>query len=160
MFYLDFILQFRWVRSLARWFSLEKVCTFYSSRIWLDLGFDSRAGQHSISFNSRELFGGFNGELQGENNENQCTNYEEETVVGGRTGGLMGKPGTRISDPRFIHDMSLYFHDIVSFEPISCHFREDRKCKLFPEKTIGCVLLDGFLRKKFALSIFALRAKH
>ena len=96
-----------------------------------------------------------NGELQGENNESQCTNDEEETVVDGRTGGLMGKPGTRISDPRFIHDMSLYFHDIVSFEPISCHFREDRKCKLFPEKTIGCVLLDGFLWKKFALSIFA-----
>ena len=28
-------------------------------------------------------------------------------------------------------------------------------CKLLPEKTIGCVLLDGFLWKKFALSIFA-----
>ena len=35
---------------------------------------------------------------------------EEETVVDGRTGGLMGKPGTRISDPRFIQDMiSLFF---------------------------------------------------
>ena len=76
----------------------------------LDLGFDSHSRQNSISFNSRELFGQINGELQGENNEDQCTNDEEETVVDGRTGGLMGKPGTRISDPRFIQDMiSLFF---------------------------------------------------
>ena len=59
----------------------------------MDLGFDSRARQNSIFFNSRELFEQINGELQGENNENQCTNDEEETVVDGRTGGLMGKPG-------------------------------------------------------------------
>ena len=33
----------------------------------------SHSRRNSISFNSRELFGQINGELQGENNEDQCT---------------------------------------------------------------------------------------
>ena len=95
---------------LARWFSPKFFALSIFREFGLDLGFDSHSRQNSISFNSRELFGQINGELQGENNEDQCTNDEEETVVDGRTGGLMGKPGTRISDPRFIQDMiSLFF---------------------------------------------------
>ena len=43
----------------------------------LDLGFDSRARQNSIFFNSRELFEQINGELQGENSESSVRNDEE-----------------------------------------------------------------------------------
>ena len=43
----------------------------------LDLGFDSRARQNSIFFNSHALFEQIKGELQGENSESSVRNDEE-----------------------------------------------------------------------------------
>ena len=78
---------------LARWFSPKFFALSIFREFGLDLGFDSHSRQNSISFNSRELFGHINGELQVKIMRTSARKDEEETVVDGRTGGLMGKPG-------------------------------------------------------------------
>ena len=62
---------------LARWFSPRFFALSIFREFGLDLGFDSHSRQNSISFNSRELFGQINGELQGENSESSVRNDEE-----------------------------------------------------------------------------------
>ena len=120
----------------------------------LDLGFDSHSRQNSISFNSRELFGQINGELQGENNEDQCTKEWGGDCCWRPYRWTNGKTGARISDPRLYKIWSLYSSRYREFRAHILPFsRNIESAKNFGENH-RLRLARWFSPKFFAFSIF------